>query len=93
VPTYTFINKETKEITEHKMLIAEYDDFKKNNPHLERYISFENLPVMSDGIRLSTPGTGQPDSTFEKYIIGRMKATIPGNRLGISHKTKSPREW
>ena len=70
-----------------------YDLFKKNNTHLERYISFENLPVMSDGIRLCTPGTGKPDSTFEKYIIGRMKATIPGNRLGVSHKTRSSREW
>jgi hypothetical protein len=35
----------------------------------------------------------KPDSTFEKYVIGRMKESVPGNSIGLSHKTKMPREW
>ena len=68
------------------------DEFKANNPHLEQYHSPQNLPIMSDGSRMSVPGIGKPDSTFEKYVIQRMKDTIPGNTMG-GHKTKTPREW
>ena len=30
---YTFLNKNTSEIEEHTMRLAEYDEFKLNNPH------------------------------------------------------------
>jgi len=86
------MNKNTGQIEEHRMSYTVLDQFKADNPHLEQYHSAVNLPVMSDGSRLSTPGTGKPDSTFEKYVIGRMKESIPGNKLA-GHKTKSPREW
>ena len=90
---YTFLNKNTNEIEEHTMRLAEYDQFKENNPHLERYISAENLPIMSDGIRMSVPGIGKADSTFEKYVIGRMKEGVGQNTIKDGHKTKAPREW
>jgi len=93
MPTYVFKNTETNEIEEFAFSYTKLDEFKEQNPHLERYHSVENLPVMSDGIRLSTPGTGKPDSTFEKYVINRIKESVPGNTLGKSHKTKAPREW
>ena len=89
---YTFLNKNTNEIEEHTMRLAEYDQFKENNPHLERYFSSEGLVGLGDGMRMDTPGTGKADSTFEKYVIQRMKDTIPGNTMG-GHKTKMPREW
>ena len=89
---YTFLNKNTNEIEEHTMRLAEYDQFKENNPHLERYFSPEGLAGLGDGMRMDTPGTGKADSTFEKYVIQRMKDTIPGNTMG-GHKTKMPREW
>jgi hypothetical protein len=41
---------------------------------------------------MDTPGTGKADSGFEKYVINRMKETIPGNTMS-GHKTKMPREW
>jgi hypothetical protein len=41
---------------------------------------------------MSVPGVGKPDSTFEKYVIQRMKETIPGNTMS-GHKTKMPREF
>jgi hypothetical protein len=89
---YTFLNKNTSEIEEHTMRLAEYDEFKLNNPHLERYFTVDGIPGLGDGMRMDTPGTGKADSTFEKYVINRMKETIPGNTMG-GHKTKMQREW
>jgi len=89
---YPFYNKTTGEVEEHTMRLAEYDDFKANNPHLERYFAADGLAGLGDGMRMDTPGTGKADSTFEKYVIQRMKDTIPGNTMS-GHKTKMPREW
>ena len=92
MPTYDFLNKETNQIEEHRMSYTVLDEFITNNPHLERYHSAENLPIMSDGTRMSVPGIGQPHAAFEHGVIERMKATIPGNTMS-GHKTKRPREW
>lgn len=92
MPSYDFLNKNTGQVEEHRMSYTVLDEFKANNPHLEQYHSPQNLPIMSDGSRMSVPGIGKPDSTFEKYVIQRMKDTIPGNTMG-GHKTKTPREW
>jgi len=93
MPSYDFMNKNTGEIEEHRMSYTVLDQFKLDNPHLEQYHSAHNLPVMSDGMRLSVPGIGKPDSTFEKYVIGRMKETVGHNTIKAGHKTKTPREW
>ena len=93
MPSYDFLNKETNEIEEHRMSYTVLDQFKSDNPHLEQYFSAGNLPVMSDGMRMSTPGLGKPDSTFEKYVINRIKEKVPGNTVKDGHKTKGPREW
>jgi hypothetical protein len=93
MPTYQFKNTKTNEIEDHRMSYTVLDEFKQQNPHLERYFAAENLPVFGDGIRMSVPGVGQPVAAFEKGVIERMKATIPGNTLGKTHKTKLPREW
>ena len=91
MPTYEFLNKETNEIEEHMMRISEYDSFKANNPHLERYI--DEAPILGDGMRMSVPGIGQPDARFEREIIGRIKEKVPHNTVKHGHKTKMPREW
>jgi len=93
VPTYTFKNIETNEVMDYKMSYTVLEQFKLDNPHLELHIFSENLPIMSDGVRLSVPGMGKPDSTFEKYVIGRMKENVAGNTIKAGHKTKAPREW
>jgi hypothetical protein len=89
---YTFLNKNTGEIEEHTMRLVEYDEFKTNNTHLERYFSVDGIPGLGDGQRMSVPGIGQPHSAFETGVIQRMKETIPGNTMS-GHKTKRPREW
>ena len=93
MPTYTFINKNTNEREEHRMSYTVLDQFKVDNPHLEQHIFAEDFPVYSDGMRLSVPGLGKPDSAFEKYVINRIKEKVPGNTLAKGHKTKAPREW
>lgn len=92
MPRYDFRNIETGEIEEHSMSYKEYDQFLLDNPNLERYHSAEHLHVMSDANRMNVPGTKTCDPAFEKYVINRIKETIPGNTLKDSHKTKAPRE-
>ena len=89
---YTFMNTKTGNIEEHTMRLAEYDDFKKNNPHLERHFTPENVVGLGDGLRMSVPGIGQPHAAFETGVIQRMRESIPGNTMS-GHKTKLPREW
>lgn len=90
---YDFRNKDTGEIITLSMRLSELDIYLADNPLMERYHSIENLPIFGDGLRMNTPGAGQPDSTFEKYVINRIKETIPGNTVKAGHKTKMPREW
>jgi len=93
MPSYDFLNKNTGEVEEHRMSYTVLEQFKLDNPHLEMHIFAENLPVMSDGSRLSVPGMGRADSSFEKYVINPMKERIPNNTIKSGHKTKAPREW
>jgi hypothetical protein len=63
------------------------EQFKLDNPNLELNIFAENLPFMSDGVRMSVQGIAQPHPAFEHGVIERMKQTIPGNTMS-GHKTK-----
>jgi hypothetical protein len=89
---YTFLNLNTEQVEEHTMRLAEYDEFKEKNPHLQRYFAPNGIPGLGDGQRMSVPGIGQPHAAFEHGVIQRMKESIPGNTMG-GHKTKRPREW
>ena len=52
MPTYDFLNTQTGEREEHRMSYTVLEQFKLDNPHLELHIFAENLPIMSDGIRM-----------------------------------------
>lgn len=93
MPTYEMRNKETGEIFDIKMSYKDLDQYFNDNPHIERYHSAENLPIFSDGVRMNTPGTGKPDSAFEKYVINRIAETVPGNTIKKTHKTRIPKEF
>ena len=45
MPTYEFVNTKTDKLEEHIMSISVYDEFKENNPHLERY--YGSAPMFS----------------------------------------------
>ena len=89
---YPFFNKNTGEVEEHIMRLSEYEKFKEDNPHLERYFNTEGLAGLGDGMRMSVPGIGQAHMAFETGVIQRMQETIPGNTMA-GHKTKRIREW
>jgi hypothetical protein len=92
MPTYVFRNLETGEMYEAKMSYKDLDQYKIDN-NVETVILAENLPMMSDANRMSVPGTKSADSTFEKYVINRIKESVPGNTIKDGHKTKMSREW
>lgn len=65
MPTYEFLNTKTKKIEEHMMSISAYDQFKADNPHLERYYS--------DAPSFSYSGTGdmagkKTDNTWKEVM-------------------------
>lgn len=92
MPTYVFRKKDTGELYEARMSYKDLDQYKLDN-NVETVILPENLPVMSDASRMSVPGTAKADSTFEKYVINRIKESVPGNTVKDGHKTKMNREW
>lgn len=87
MPIYPLRNKETGEIFEKIMKIAEYEEFMKENPNMERY--FDSAPSFGDPVRL---GVKKPPSDFMKGIVGRMKESIPGNTLS-DRKFQIPKEF
>ena len=40
MPTYQFLNTETNEVEEHRMSYTVLDEFKQNNPTLQRHFMF-----------------------------------------------------
>jgi len=91
IPSYDFKNLETGEIETYTMSWKDLDQFKLDNPNLERYIG--EAPALGDGARMSISQAGKPDSAFEKYVINRIAETVPGNTIKKTHKTKIPREF
>lgn len=88
MPVYQFKNLNTDEIEEHIMSYTKLDEFKEQNPHLERHFAPEHLPVFGDGMRMNVPGISGGDPAFEHGVIDRIKATVPGNTLHKTHKTQ-----
>lgn len=62
MPTYTWKNRTTGEVTDRYLHMSEYDDFERDNPHLERVL----FPVaIVDPIRL---GVTKPDQCFRERL-------------------------
>lgn len=62
MPTYTFINKDTREEITEYMSISELDKFLKKNKHLEQVIG---APAIGDTVRL---GLKKPDNAFRDHL-------------------------
>ena len=77
MPIYEFVNTKTKKIEEHSMSISAYDQFKAENPHLERYYS--------DAPMFSYSGTGdmggkKTDNTW-KEVMSKIAEQNPRSPL------------
>lgn len=86
MPIYQFRDKNTGKEWEDQMSIAAKEEFIKNNPHIIQVLTGLNI---GDSVQL---GITKPDSTFQKHILGRIKANAPGAK-GLEKKFKIPREW
>ena len=77
MPIYEFVNTKTKKIEEHSMSISAYDQFKADNPHLERYYS--------EAPSFSYSGTGdlqgkKTDNTW-KEVLHKIAEQNPRSNL------------
>lgn len=79
MPKYTFLNKESNDIEEYYFNISSYDDFIKDNPHLERYHEPGIGPAMGDPVRL---GIRKPDSGFQEVLSKIHAANYKSNLSG-----------
>lgn len=71
MPTYTFENKKTGEISDIIMSISEYDAYVKKNKHMRHILK----PIgIADPIKL---GITKPPADFQKYVLGKIKAKNP----------------
>lgn len=52
MPMYDFYNKETGEVTEHRIALSELDKFKEDNPNLERYLGNQTLHWQEGGLKI-----------------------------------------
>jgi hypothetical protein len=77
MPTYVFQNKETGEVFEQVMKIAELDSFRDSNPHLETII---HAPAFCDPVRV---GARKMDTGF-KEVLQRIHEKTPGSQLDKS---------
>lgn len=75
MPTYTFKNIETGEFEEHLMKISELDDFKTNNPHLER--ALVDAPSFGDPVRL---GLRKNDNGWRE-VLHKVAEKTPGGKV------------
>lgn len=62
MPTYTFVNTDTTEELTMIMSIAEYEQYKQDNPHMNQKIG---TPAFGDSVRL---GIRRPDDNFNDVL-------------------------
>lgn len=71
MPVYTFKNTQTEEIVEIKLSMSEYDEYKHQHPHMERYFESGEAPSVGDPVRL---GLRKPDAGFRDRLKEIQKA-------------------
>lgn len=84
MPIYTFKDRDTDELIELTLRIADYDNFLSSNPNLERYI--DHVPGLVSGV-----GGIKTDSGF-KEVLSKISDAHPNSQLADRHKTKSIKE-
>ena len=80
MPLYEFRNKETGEVFEKMMSISSKEEYLKENPNVESYIS--SAPPTIDSVRL---GVRKTDQGF-KEVLQRIHEKTPGSQLNKTTK-------
>jgi hypothetical protein len=76
MPKYTFLNKDTEQIEEFFFGIHTYDQFIKDNPHLERFFEQGTGFAMGDSVRL---GIRKNDDGFREVVSKIASANYKSN--------------
>lgn len=85
MPTYEFVNTKTKKLEEHTMSVSAYDQFKVDNPHLERYYSDAPMFSYSGGGDFAGKKT---DNTW-KEVMSKIAEQNPRSPLADNVLKKS----
>lgn len=85
MPIYSFCDKETEEEFELTMTYEEMIQFLENNPQL--YQTFRMNVVDPVGI-----GITKPPSDFQKFVLGRVKDSVPQTDAVASKRWTIPKE-
>ena len=72
MPNYTWTNRQTGEEFTNTMTMAEHEEFVNNNPHLQQVL--KNFTVV-DPVNI---GVTKPPVDFQKNVLGRIQASVPG---------------
>lgn len=86
MPTYTFRNKETGEEFTELMSMSEHDTYLDDKPHLEQVVT---APLIVDPVNI---GISKPPSDFQKYVLGRIKESVPQADAVASKRWDIPKE-
>jgi hypothetical protein len=76
MPKYTFLNKDTEQVEEFYFGIHKYDQFVKDNPHLDRYFEQGTGFAMGDSVRL---GIRKNDDGFREVVSKIASANYKSN--------------
>jgi hypothetical protein len=82
MPTYTFIDTQTKEVFDVIMSMSDLDDYKKENPQHERH--FDEAPVIVSASSSSL----KSDDGF-KEVLSKISEAHPASELAEKHLRKS----
>ena len=94
MPIYTFRDKDTDELIELTLRIADYDSFLSSNPNLERYIdSFPGLVSGRGSIKtdsgfkevLSKVAEAHPNSDLAQKTISRSSTQVKTDQVKKKH--------
>jgi len=100
MPTYRFKDNETGEVIEQTLRISEFDQFKKDNPHLSTVIQSSGIVSGHGDIKvdngfkevLHKVSEAHPNSELAKKVGGRSTTDIKtekvANKLFRDHKGK-----
>ena len=80
MPLYEFRNKETGEVFEKLLSISAKEDYLKENPNVEPFIS--SAPPLIDPVRL---GVRKTDQGF-KEVLQRIHEKTPGSQLNKTNR-------
>lgn len=86
MPNYTYRNKETGEEKTVWLSFSEHDTYLDDKPEWEQIIK---AATVVDPVNI---GVTQPPSDFQKFVLGRIKNSVPKAEAVASKRWNIPRE-